>query len=292
MILIDDECPICRTTKLHLNTSDLSECPKCNLMIAIFGPIATVIPERGNGKFRFEDCQPIHREGLALAPCKDGSVLPDEKNLFRDFNALEKYIEKYLPVVKQENENVDEYHLWFEFIEHFNVCIGKCSNEQLRQAWKTLPNRTKFYTDDLLPQVANDIDLKITKEEFKVDFVMAVEDPYSEHKIPKIYIESENDISKAEHEIRKLCSLNSSLRILITVDAWPNDPKKKFSRLREWQSIIKAHKKQNKQNFLGTIGILIGGFESDILRFHALAFWPDGDLRYPEHVIFERALKG
>ena len=55
MILIDDECPICRTTKLHLNTSDLSECPKCNLMIAIFGPIATVIPERGNGKFRFED---------------------------------------------------------------------------------------------------------------------------------------------------------------------------------------------------------------------------------------------
>ena len=55
-----------------------------------------------------------------MAPCKDGSVLPDEKNLFRDFNALEKYIEKYPPVVKQENENMDEYHLWFEFIEHFN----------------------------------------------------------------------------------------------------------------------------------------------------------------------------
>ena len=28
---IDGECP---TTKLHLNTSDLLECPKCNLMIA------------------------------------------------------------------------------------------------------------------------------------------------------------------------------------------------------------------------------------------------------------------
>ncbi len=222
---IDGECPICLTTKLHLNTSDLLECPKCNLMIATGFP-ATVMPERGNGKFRFEDQdQPINREFLALAPSKDGSVLPDEKNLFRDLNALE----KYLPVVKQEIGNIDEYHWWFEFIEHFNVCIKKCSDEQLRQAWSSRTNRTKFYTDHLLPQVANDMGLKIIKEEFKVDFVMAVEDPYSEHKIPKIYIESENDFNKAEHEIRKLCSLNSPLRILITIDEWPTDPKKKLA---------------------------------------------------------------
>ena len=256
---IDGECPICLTTKLHLNTSDLLECPKCNLMIAVGFP-AIVMPKRGNGKFRFEDQdQLIYREFLTLAPSKDGSILPDEKNLFRDLNALK----NYLPVVKQENENIDEYHLWFEFIEHFNVCIGKCSNKQLRQAWSSRKGRTKFYTDDLLPQVANDMKLKITKEEFTVDFVMAIEDPYSEHKIPKIYIESENDIIKAEHEIRKLCSLNSPLRILITVDKWPNNPKEKFSKLREWQSIIATHKKQNKQNFSGTIGILIGAFESD-----------------------------
>lgn len=288
MILIDDECPICRITKLHLNTSDLWECPKCNLMIAICVPLtATVMPKRGNGKFRFEDCQSIHREGLALAPSKDGAVLPDK--WFRDFNALEKYIEKHIPVVKQENENIDEYNLWFEFIEHFNVCIRKYSNEQLRQAWSNATNRTKFYTDHLLPQVANDMNLKITKEEFKVDFVMGIEDPYFEYKIPKIYIESENVFNSAEHEIRKLCSLNSPLRILITVDKWPNDPEKKFSKLREWQSIIAAHKRHNK-DFTGTIGILIGDFESDILRFHALAFWPDGELRDPEHVIFEREL--
>ncbi len=285
MILIDGECPICRTTKLHLNTSDLSECPKCNLMIAIFGPIATVMPERGNGKFRFEDCPPIHREGLALAPSKDDSILPDEKNLFRDLNALE----KYLPVVKQENENTDDYHLWFEFVDHFNVCIEKCSDEQLCQAWSSRKDRTKFYTKDLLPQVAKNMNLEITKEKFKVDFVMGKEDS-SEHVIPKIYIESENVFNSAGQEIEKLCSLNSPLRILITVDEWPNDPTKKFSKLREWQSIVKAHKKQNKQNFSGTIGILIGAFESDILRFHALAFWPDGDLRDPEHVIFEREL--
>ena len=290
MILIDDECPICRTTKLHLNISDLLECPKCNLMIGLLGLTATVMQERGKGKFRFEDCQPIHLSGIALAPSKDGSARR-QGNLFTDLNALKKYIEKYIPVVKKENENIDEYHLWFEFIEYFNVCIGKCSNKQLRQAWSSRTDRTKFYTDLLLPQVANDMNLKITKEEFKVDFVMAVEDPYSEHKIPKIYIESENDIRKAKHEIRKLCSLNSPLRVLITVDEWRrNDPTKKFSKLRKWQSIIKAHKKQNKQNFSGTIGILIGAFESDILRFHALAFWPDGDLRYPEHVIFEREL--
>lgn len=289
MILIDDECPICLTTKLHLNTSDLSECPKCNLIIAIFGPIATVMPERGNGKFRFEDQdQPIHREGLALAPCKDGSVLPDTKNLFRDLNALE----KYLSVVKQENENIDEYHLWFEFIEHFSVCIRRCSDEQLRQAWSNDTSRTKFYTNHLLPQVADDMNLKISKEKFKVDFMMAVEDPYSEHKIPKIYIESENIFNSADHEIEKLCSLNSPLRILITVDAWRrNDPTKKFSKLRKWQSIIVAHQKHNKLDFAGTIGILIGDFKSDILRFHALAFWPDGELRDPEHVIFEKELK-
>ena len=147
----------------------------------------------------------------------------------------------------------------------------------------------KFYTDHLLPQVANDMNLEITKEKFKVDFVMGKEDS-SEHVIPKIYIESENVFNSAGQEIEKLCSLNSPLRILITVDERPNDPEKKFRKLREWQSIIKAHKKQNKQNFLGTIGILIGAFKSDILRFHALAFWPDGDLRYPEHVIFEREL--
>ena len=287
MIIIDGECPICRTTKLHLNTSDLSECPKCNLMIAIFGPIATVMPERGNGRFRFEDCQLIHREGLALAPSKDGSSWR-QGSLFTDLNALE----KYLPVVKQENEDIDEYHLWFEFIEHFNVCIEKCANEQLRQAWSSRTDRTKFYTEDLLPQVAKNMNLKISKEKLNVDFVMEVEDPYSEEgEIPKIFIESENDFNSAEQEIRKLCLLNTPLRVLITVDKWPNDPKKKFSKLREWQSIVKAHKKQNKQNFSGTIGIIIGDFKSDILRFHALAFWPDGDLRDPEHVIFKRKLK-
>ena len=269
MIIINDECPICHTTKLHLNTSDLLECPKCNLMIAIFGPIAIVMPERGDGKFRFEDCQPMHQEGLALAPSKDGSAWRTG-NIFRNFNALEKYIEKSISVVNQENENIDEYHLWFEFIEHFNICIRKCSNEQLRQAWNNATNRTKFYTDHLLPQVANDMKLKITKEEFTVDFSMGVEEPYFGYKIPKIYIESENDFKSAEHEIRKLCLLNPPLRILITVDQWPNDPTKKFSKLREWQSIIASHKKQNKQNFAGTIGILIGDFKSDILRFQAL----------------------
>lgn len=288
---IDGECPICLTTRLHLNTSDLLECPKCNLMIAVIGPRATVMPKRGNGKFRFENPdQPIYREFLTLAPSKDGSILPDEKNLFRDLNALE----KYLPVVKQENENIDEYHLWFEFIDHFNVCIEKYSDEQLRQAWSSRKDRTKFYTDHLLPQVANDMNLKIAKEEFNVDFAMGVEDPYSDSgkPIPKIYIESENDISIAEHEIRKLCSLNPPLRILITVNKWPDAPEKKFSKLREWQSIIAAHKRHNQQNFAGTIGIIIGDFESDILRFHVLAFWPDGELRDPEHVIFERELKG
>ncbi len=289
MVLIDDECPVCRTTKLHLNTSDLLECPKCNLMIALFGPKATVMQKRGNGKFRFED-QPIHSLGVALAPSKDGSTWR-QGNLFRDLKALEKYIEKSIPVVKQKSENIDEYHLWFEFIEHFSVCIRKCSDEQLRQAWRKPRNRTKFYTDHLLPQVANDMNLEITKEKFKVDFVMGKEDS-SEHVIPKIYIESENVFNSAGQEIEKLCSLNSPLRILITVDEWPDDPQKKFRKLREWQSIIKAHKKQNKQNFLGTIGILIGAFQSDILRFYALAFWPDGDLRDPEHVISERELKG
>lgn len=286
---IDGECPVCLTTRLHLNTSDLLECPKCNLMIAVIGPRATVMPKRGNGKFRFENPdQPIYREFLTLAPSKDGSILPEEKNLFRNLNALK----KYLPVVKQENQNIDEYHLWFEFIEHFKVCIEKCSKEKLCQAWKTPSNRTKFYTKYLLRQVAKKMNLKISKEEFTVDFVMGVEDPYLGYKIPRIYIESENDINSAEHEIRKLCSLNSPLRILITVDKWPDVPQKKFGKLREWQSIIAAHKKENKQNFSGTIGILIGAFESDILRFHALAFWPDGDLRDPEHVIFERELEG
>ena len=293
MILIDDECPICRTTRLHLNTSDLLECPRCNLMIAIFGLTATIMPERGNGKFRFEDYQPIHRKGLALAPSRDGATWR-QGSLFTDLNALEKYIEESIPVVEQESEDIDEYHLWFKFIEYFNVCTGKCSDEQLRQAWSSRKDRTKFYTDHLLPQVANDMNLKIAKEEFNVDFAMGVEDPYSDSgkPIPKIYIESENDISIAEHEIRKLCSLNPPLRILITVNKWPDAPEKKFSKLREWQSIIAAHKRHNQQNFAGTIGIIIGDFESDILRFHVLAFWPDGELRDPEHVIFERELKG
>ena len=80
------------------------------------------------------------------------------------------------------------------------------------------------------------------------------------------------------------------MRILITVNKWPDAPEKKFSKLREWQSIVKAHKRHNKQDFTGTIGILIGDFKSDILKFHALAFWPDGELRDPVDVIFERVL--
>ena len=93
-----------------------------------------------------------------------------------------------------------------------------------------------------MPSIAQKLNLIHGKEEFHVDYVMS-KSTYSNFTIPQIFIESENDITSASHEIQKLASLNSPLRVLFTVfDDWENENDSKvFKFLREWQHIIREH---------------------------------------------------
>ncbi|WP_153067425.1 hypothetical protein [Steroidobacter cummioxidans] len=101
------------------------------------------------------------------------------------------------------------------FFEAFRQGIQAAAVGDLQKIARSRTERTQFYAEYLLPKIADELGLAHVREEFKVDHVGAI---YSanEHAVPRFFVESENDFTGAIHEIRKLCSLNSPLRVLIT----------------------------------------------------------------------------
>lgn len=285
MIFSDGECPSCDAAQLHLNTSDFFECPQCHLVCAcIDGLIATVMPWRGEGNFRFEDCDIAPFRGVAFAKSKSMTVIPDVESIFYSRDAISNYIG---PSDKQdftEGENLSP-----SFLFAFRDFILNCSIEELQLAWSSKTARTRFYTERVMPAVAKKLGLLHGKEEFKVDFVMTKES-FRGHSIPKIYIESENNYEDASHEIRKLCLINSPLRYLITVTnkkSQSDTDSPIHQQLREWQSIIKSHHETNP-DFRGIIGVIIGSKIIHSLEFLACAFRPTGDLVRPLSKLLSR----
>ena len=135
-----------------------------------------------------------------------------------------------------------------------------------------------------MPKISDDIGLIHGNEEFKVDYVMSKRTSY-DYSVPRIFIESENDFKSSDHEIRKLCSLNSPLRVLTTVyDNW--NPKNidetvVYDSLVTWQQIIIDHYKLNSFGFNGTIAIIIGSKVNNSIRFRSCVFWSNGVVRQP-----------
>jgi len=111
-----------------------------------------------------------------------------------------------------------------------------------------------------------------------------------EHAIPKIFIESENDFNSADHEIKKLCSINAPLRILITYtdkELLKEPGIGAYEKLRKWQSIVMSHHELN-EDFFGVLGVVMARKVGDEIIFQACAFRNSGDLLRPLSVLASR----
>jgi hypothetical protein len=283
MLLSDGECPNCGEHQLSLNTGDLLECPGCHFVCAnIFGVLASVMPFLGAGRFRFDDGRLPRMDGVAFAKKQAASVLPDEQAIFFTRASLQEYV-KQLP--SEPTVTAEGSSLWRGFTVAFCQELSLVDPATLAQVWSA-GERTRFYAREFLPNVAAKLRLQHGTEEFTVDYVMAARSR-RELLVPKIYLESENVFDSADHEIRKLCSLNSPLRVLLTVrDQWKDLETHGFRTLRDWQGIVRSHAEGNEY-FAGVIGVIIGSRMSDRIVFRACAFGADGDLTTPLQTIIE-----
>jgi hypothetical protein len=281
MIFSDGECPSCGHERLCLNTGDFLECPRCHLVCAnTDGVLLTVMPFLGNGTFRFDDGELPKIVGVGFAKASGSSCLADAQAIFWTQDELRDYVKGLQPTKAAKEE---AHVLWDRFSAEFVRRVCSIDPDELLVAWMSLPARTQFYKEVVMPQVASTLKLKPRNEEFKVDYVMShvtLNDTY----VPKIFIESENSIDTANQEIRKLCSLNSPLRVLVTVrDGWKdlNPDGKGYGRLRDWHVTIRDHAKENKQHFKGIIGIIIGSLVKKKLIYRSCAFDANGELIAP-----------
>lgn len=116
--------------------------------------------------------------------------------------------------------------LWDDFKRLFPAEVRKLNDEQRKQFWSSRPARTNTYRN-LLPRVAAGLKLEYNSEYseslFRIDGLMA---DRACHGMPRIWIEYENDARTTEREMDKLCYVRSPLKVLITVDRWPDVPLK------------------------------------------------------------------
>jgi hypothetical protein len=278
MIFSDGECPNCSHPKLCLNEDDLLECPGCRLVCAnTDGVVASIMPFLGIGKFRFDDGKLPKISGIAFAKALPNSAIADVSTMFSTRAEIQDYL-KQLPT--PESATMEEAKsLWNDFCNAFAQEISSIPSSEFNAAWASSGKRTKFYAETVMPRIAKQLKLTAGKEEFHVDYVMS-RLSRGERLVPKIYIESENSYDAADHEIRKLCSLNSPLRVLVTVWSRPESPRTEaelHKNLREWQDIVRAHAEVNT-NFAGVIGIIIASQKNRGVLFRTCAFDSDGDL--------------
>lgn len=280
MIISDGECPNCGAAHLYLNTDDLLECPSCSLVCANpDGIVATVMPFLGRRSFRFEDCTVGKLSGTAFARSEFGGVKPDTKALFQNREELTSYLDTLPPtevLCKKNSKLLQTFHT------AFRVAINETDASELNAAWSSNTQRTDFYCNALMPNIAMQLDMVHRKEEFKVDYVLSRRSRDGQA-IPQIFIESENNYESASHEISKLCSINSPLRVLITVTHklfTPEPSAGAFKKLREWQAVVRAHQEIN-HDFRGIISVIVGQQRTNGIHFHACALAQDGSLCWP-----------
>lgn len=288
MLFTDGECPLCGVYRLHLNESDLLECPNCNLMISAADVLAAaVLPVLGEGRFRLEDSDVRRFAGALVTRTQGDSPIPDYKRPFKTVEDLQSFRTSIASMPKA-HPSISET-LAKHFLQAFRDSLLRCDADKLFQAWPSKPERTRLYSHVTMPEIAAALRLTHLREKFTVDHAL-VRLTANDHAVPQIYIESENDYNGARHEIQKLCSLNSPVRVLVTAT-----PKEflghpsggAYAQLREWQSIVRSHHADNSQ-FDGILLIIVGRQTSHSLRFDACAFHPNGDLVIPLTSLLER----
>ena len=160
--------------------------------------------------------------------------------------------------------------LWNQFKENLIKSLEECPEAEIEKI-RSISQRTSFYFEYLLPKVASKINLLFTTEEpFRVDgtFYRIGKQDGKNLKIPIILLESENDYSTSEGEVKKLCLLNAPLKILMIYSDWDgafsNDIKEGF-----WEYIMEDF---NTDSSLTGFFVFINCSWNKNLRFDAIVY--------------------
>jgi hypothetical protein len=181
---------------------------------------------------------------------------------------------------------------WNRFQDHLTRRLNETSDEEFTRAWKSQTDRTQFYLDRLLKDVAISLSLELRTELFRVDYAFC-ERTKDNILVPLIFLESENAVGTAEHEVHKLCALAGPLKILMICAEWGDEPgrwrhggcKEKY--LSAWKKIIKAHGAIWPQPCV--YGVIAAEW-SDKLRYYSVCLNSFGEERDEHRVFFEREI--
>jgi len=158
--------------------------------------------------------------------------------------------------------------LWQQFKAELKKKTSLMSFERFETAWKSRSNRTVYYFDHLLPEIANALGLGFKKEKtFLVDGIMYLK-ASQETEVPKIFIESENNIHCSNEEVYKLCSLNAPLKILFLCHEWTPETSQQIAEW-YWDYIIGDIKEEN--GLIGYLAIIVAEW-NESLKFHSYVY--------------------
>ena len=150
------ECPLCINCRLHLNESDLMECPNCSLVFSAADPLAAaVMPFLGAGQFRIEDCNVECFQGSLVTKSLPGTVLPDYKQPFDSPDDLSSYRDSLVQPASSTYSN--SLALSKRFLEAFRVSVVRCDPHRLARDWPSKPRRTRLYAEVTVPDIAADL---------------------------------------------------------------------------------------------------------------------------------------
>jgi hypothetical protein len=190
---------------------------------------------------------------------------------------------------QQRSQMTQPIQLWDTFRDVFVAALEESKTEDFQNAWRSATNRTHFYKNKLFSRIASQLGLKQRDELFKVDIALCKQSEHG-HDVPIAFIESENSAKSASHEMWKLCSLASPLKILITCtewgDHWQNN--KRTTLLSEWKKRIQSHNEIWPHSCV--FGIIVGELHGGVIRFYACAYREDGSEIGSHEQIFLRQL--
>ncbi len=131
-----------------------------------------------------------------------------------------------------------------------------------------VPDRTRFYKNNLLPKVAADLDYKFQSEFLLVDYSIL-----NAERVPVVFIESEHSVDSAVRETDKLCAVSSPVKVIFLCCPWADGARARF--LPRWKERIATHHKYFDQNavYMIVVGEWGRGKPSDeILRYYVESF--------------------
>jgi hypothetical protein len=161
--------------------------------------------------------------------------------------------------------------LWAAFQKSFCAAILSLEGIRLAEIWATQYSRTTFCVDELLKTVAKDLDLDFKREYSRVAYSMW--DRSDSGPTPVVFVESEEQATCADQEVKTLCRSAAPLKVLITAGEWEDviprwrNGGHRSTLVPRWRSIRSAYHETWRDP--GVFGVLVGESAPDgVLRFH------------------------